>query len=547
MNGWRPAMEDAHVVVMRENGAFFGIFDGHGGTQCSAYVAQRLNEVLDTKGLPEDDEAVKELALQLDKEYLDTNTPSGSTGTFVIVHPPKEGGSQYQLRVGNIGDSRVLLGRADGTMVEGDGTDGGLTIDHKPDNADERKRIERTGGTVQEVMGVYRVNGDLAVSRAFGDAQYKQTGGPSPEDHPVTAAPEMFHHECGPTDFLVLVCDGISESNFPNREVVKYAAEELQKSQANGGAVNAGAAAAAVCKRALERGSKDNLSCMIVLLGNGEAAGAELEFIPGPVDSLNHDGFRKAYEAMAAHAQISLPQAVEARYDAIQEALRTDSESQADLAPELKLFEAEPLPSNLTGAERTAWFAKWIQDHSEAPADNNPTRDLNFVLQNPDLLEMAQSRGLLGKQDSEYEPVVAAGETELRAAIEAHSALQWDDRYLCVCGKEGQVAKRDPSDNTSQVKFLLDKPMTAWFPNETLKPPRAKIEKEAAFKAALEAKKVEWDEAQHAGLPEQDGIILKVDDGKQMSLLSVKDVEVWVPNAAFVKDDDGDAKRPRTQ
>ena len=28
-------------------------------------------------------------------------------------------------------------------------------------------------------MGVARVNGDLAVSRAFGDAQHKQTGGPA--------------------------------------------------------------------------------------------------------------------------------------------------------------------------------------------------------------------------------------------------------------------------------------------------------------------------------------------------------------------------------
>ena len=40
-------------------------------------------------------------------------------------------------------------------------------------------------------MGVARVNGDLAVSRAFGDAQHKTTGGPSPEDHPVSAAPEL--------------------------------------------------------------------------------------------------------------------------------------------------------------------------------------------------------------------------------------------------------------------------------------------------------------------------------------------------------------------
>lgn len=32
-------------------------------------------------------------------------------------------------------------------------------------------------GFLAQVMGVARVNGDLAVSRAFGDAQHKTTGG----------------------------------------------------------------------------------------------------------------------------------------------------------------------------------------------------------------------------------------------------------------------------------------------------------------------------------------------------------------------------------
>ena len=58
----------------------------------------------------------------------------------------------YQLRVGNIGDSRVLLGRADGSIFPGPGTDSGLTTDHKPDLASERERIERTGGNVQEAL-----------------------------------------------------------------------------------------------------------------------------------------------------------------------------------------------------------------------------------------------------------------------------------------------------------------------------------------------------------------------------------------------------------
>lgn len=70
--------------------------------------------------------------------------------------------------------------------LPGPGTDGGLTTDHKPDHPGEVERIERTGGNVQSIMGVARVNGDLAVSRAFGDAPHKQTGGPAQEDHPVS-------------------------------------------------------------------------------------------------------------------------------------------------------------------------------------------------------------------------------------------------------------------------------------------------------------------------------------------------------------------------
>merc|ERR1740123_2687411 len=121
-------------------------------------------------------------------------------------------------------------------MVEGAGTDGGLTTDHKPNHPDEKARIERNGGRVEEAMGgVPRVNGDLAVSRAFGDAQYKETGGPAQEDHPVTAAPEMLTMDCSGSDFLILVCDGISECNFPNREVVQLAAEEIKKSAGEGG------------------------------------------------------------------------------------------------------------------------------------------------------------------------------------------------------------------------------------------------------------------------------------------------------------------------
>merc|ERR1719443_2299321 len=129
-----------------------------------------------------------------------------------IVRRPKGEEGKRMLKVVNIGDSRVLLGSRDGAILDGGGSDRGLTTDHKPDGAAERECIYRCGGTVERDEGnTARVNGDLAVSRAFGDFQYKQTGGPSPRDRPVTADPEIGRFECGEADFLLLVCDGVSE------------------------------------------------------------------------------------------------------------------------------------------------------------------------------------------------------------------------------------------------------------------------------------------------------------------------------------------------
>lgn len=130
MNGHRQSMEDAHVIITKDTWGFFGVFDGHGGSQCSSFVAKRVYEEIE-KGPPEDDAAMRSLVLQLDREFLDTKQPSGTTGTFAIVKPDAEQPERFDLRVGNVGDSRVMLGRADGTMVEGPGTDGGLTTDHK--------------------------------------------------------------------------------------------------------------------------------------------------------------------------------------------------------------------------------------------------------------------------------------------------------------------------------------------------------------------------------------------------------------------------------
>ena len=55
-----------------------------------------------------------------------------------------------------------------------------------------------------------RVNGNLALSRAIGDFEFKKSADLSPEAQIVTAYPEVTMHEISDNDeFLVIACDGI--------------------------------------------------------------------------------------------------------------------------------------------------------------------------------------------------------------------------------------------------------------------------------------------------------------------------------------------------
>lgn len=81
-----------------------------------------------------------------------------------------------------------------------------MSRDHKPMDEDERARIQKAGGFVQEG----RVNGSLALSRAIGDLEYKQSKTLPPNEQIVTAYPEIKTETIAPGDeFLVIACDGI--------------------------------------------------------------------------------------------------------------------------------------------------------------------------------------------------------------------------------------------------------------------------------------------------------------------------------------------------
>ena len=66
-----------------------------------------------------------------------------------------------EIYCANAGDSRTVMCER-GYAVE-------LSHDHKPDLPEERSRIIKAGGSVEDG----RVNGMLALSRAIGDFDYK--------------------------------------------------------------------------------------------------------------------------------------------------------------------------------------------------------------------------------------------------------------------------------------------------------------------------------------------------------------------------------------
>jgi len=142
--------------------------------------------------------------------------------------------------VANLGDSRAVL-------VQRNGSASPVSEDHKPNRPDERARVQAAGGRVI-FAGCWRVQGDLAVSRAFGDAHLKKFG--------VSAQPELKSYTVGPQDaWLVLASDGLWD-----------VVDEQMCGNSCARAHDPLDAARTLCDLASTRGSMDNITVLVVAL-----------------------------------------------------------------------------------------------------------------------------------------------------------------------------------------------------------------------------------------------------------------------------------------
>ncbi|KNH04955.1 phosphatase 2C [Perkinsela sp. CCAP 1560/4] len=324
MHGYRIAMEDAHVLTpmpQARHALLAGIFDGHNGADCSAYVAKKLQSVLlEEPKLPIDDEIMVDIVMNADKDYFMSGGEAGSTGVFAIFYPDegeksnnidgKAGeivANNLRVKTVNVGDSRAILWKSkDDACIS-------VTADHKPSNLSERNRIEASGGHVS----AGRVNGDLAVSRAFGDFQFKNNRELPMEEQAVTTVPDIFDHAFEEGDIFILACDGVFESNFSNEEVATFVAKNLKASK------DPSWTACRLVDEALHRGSKDNISCTIIWNKSNNDEHEEPKAITGrfsipgsylPLVGNGNPGYREGFEKMCIRGGVTPSMMIERRY-----------------------------------------------------------------------------------------------------------------------------------------------------------------------------------------------------------------------------------------
>lgn len=236
-------------MILKVEGEFtiYGVFDGHGskGHDVSQFVKENLPKVLIRDDQFRTDpqkaltnafhkiQAMLEVATMMEKINA---TLSGCTCTVVVQRH-----SDGTIFVAHCGDSRAILGTRKGDKLQPHA----LTVDHKPNDKDERKRIQENGGQViydgfcnHRVYARGQKYPGLNMSRAMGDLMGYYDAG-------ISATPTVSSHKLQAEDELLIVCsDGVWEF-MENEDVVELVSNfSSQKSMA---------AAEALAKQSWER------------------------------------------------------------------------------------------------------------------------------------------------------------------------------------------------------------------------------------------------------------------------------------------------------
>lgn len=265
LKGKRYSNEDAEIIfenLNKKNKKYhnlniYAVFDGHGGDSVSKYLEKNflnyftpLNALSPTTKKSTYQKHIhtcyKHIQKKLKNEYKNIAHHTGTAALSIIHYQVR---NRNKLYVINLGDCRAVLCNRFNIAIP-------LTKDHKPTNYEERLRINKLGGKITQDPGDDpRIEG-LSLSRALGDFDAEKF---------VSHIPEIFRYELDKRDkFLILACDGLWDV-FQNQQAIDFVLNKLltiKKLKTTKNNVNN--IAHLLAKEAINRGSQDNVSVIIV-------------------------------------------------------------------------------------------------------------------------------------------------------------------------------------------------------------------------------------------------------------------------------------------
>ena len=231
---YRQAMEDIGIMIpdltTDYKVSLFGIFDGHGGNDVVKFVKDRLPQLIknNLNDLCPVESAFKKSFEKVDQElkFFDSEY-IGTTATIILFKDNK-------IYCANVGDSKAYI-LYDKTYKQ-------ISSDHKCSVEEEAERIKSCGGKISK----NRVMGQLILTRTLGDLYVKQYG--------VINTPDISVTDINPNlKYVILASDGVWD-------VIDL--DTLVNMSKAGKPV--GEFCSDIVKLSISKGTKDNVSCIVI-------------------------------------------------------------------------------------------------------------------------------------------------------------------------------------------------------------------------------------------------------------------------------------------
>lgn len=273
--GKRDEMEDGWVFVdafgNNPKSAFFAVYDGHGGRDAVDAASTVLHEYLwaelEAKVSPDMNEnqwvsdSIVRAFGKTDDHIIEKQFTGGAVACVCLLWEDTIGeGCPPTRRVytAHCGDARAVISR------DKQGVRLTSQSDHKATDAGEQANVVANGGAILND----RVNGMLAITRALGDPQLKK---PKLRENVVSNIPDVTATPITEIDdFLIIACDGLWDV-IGDQDAVNFVYHAMAELQEEGILESDQPLAAALIAKALvihslNKGTSDNVTCMVVIL-----------------------------------------------------------------------------------------------------------------------------------------------------------------------------------------------------------------------------------------------------------------------------------------